>query len=419
MKPKKSSTALSPKEIDDLYAELEKNPPNIEEMAPAEIAKPIQTIACSIGGSDINIYSGLLPCLANLMRRSSVQLKEGHIQKIVLWNAGLGIRGSNKSGAFDISLIPLLKLEAEDHDEGERKFEHENVLKDEVTGEKSRKKKKLFYDKKQSQRVIQNGTLAGLEDVLIAKKNNSFIPNVIFTLDELSLLLTNLEKDEAFSNVFLSLHGGKPIRSNTRKGGLLEIDDPRVQVMGFSQPETIVKHKSKGEDTGGKLERFSFTYAPVAYKNLESEGNVDYDNLFPIDKFFKLIDQFHKTEGEKLYKFSEEGVKFLNSWLQEQNEKLKIAAVNPYSTGLLGKNISQIIRMSGVLKALMNAIEVVKKMKEVELDDDQEFNDEEKNELMSRNEIEVDIVKYCIAFSEHSNYVHSVLNMFATSKLNL
>ena len=255
MKRKASNVGLSKEELDELYAELEKKPPNMELIAPKSIGRPIEKIAKSIGGSEINIYGGMLPCIGNLMENASVQLKEGHIQNIVLWNFGLGIRGSNKSGALDVSMIPLIILENLEHDIAEKKFVLEIKQANEVAGENPTRRRRLEYDRKQSQRALINGTFAGLEDVLLSKKNGNVSPNIVLILDEASLLLSNLEKDEAFESIFLSLYSGKPIRSNTRKGGFLEVDNPRVQVMGYSQPETILKFMNKGDDTGGKLER--------------------------------------------------------------------------------------------------------------------------------------------------------------------
>ena len=194
---------------------------------------------------------------------------------------------------------------------------------------KDDKEEDSSFKKELYQKILVNGTLQGLEDVLAAKYDEGVTPGVLFACDELSVLFSNLEKDATFDSTFLMLYTAKVIyiffphqfkrlqidihlkwlniqregftnlgeiivgwysfffidklccikmlclsmldlllciilifwifqflRTNTRSYGLLDIVNPRVNITGYTQPETILKFMVKSEeDSGGKWER--------------------------------------------------------------------------------------------------------------------------------------------------------------------
>ena len=77
--------------------------------------------------------------------------------------------------------------------------------KDDKEEDESNFKKELY------QKILVNGTLQGLEDVLAAKYDKGVTPGVLFACDELSVLFSNLEKDATFDSTFLMLYTAKVI----------------------------------------------------------------------------------------------------------------------------------------------------------------------------------------------------------------
>ena len=65
------------------------------------------------------------------------------------------------------------------------------------------------FDKDAFQRMLVNSTYAGLEDLLITKTNAKKAPNVLYANDEVSSLLSALDKDSTFDANFLSLYTAK------------------------------------------------------------------------------------------------------------------------------------------------------------------------------------------------------------------
>ena len=65
------------------------------------------------------------------------------------------------------------------------------------------------FNKESCQRMLVNSTYAGLEDLLVTKVNSKKAPCVLYANDEVSSLLSALEKDPAFDSNFLSLYTAK------------------------------------------------------------------------------------------------------------------------------------------------------------------------------------------------------------------
>lgn len=187
------------------------------------------------------------------------------------------MRGSNKSGCLDFALTPLLDIETEEQERDEADFRTRHA--DENVGKP--KKMRVVYDRRESQRVIQGGTLQGLEEVLVSK-NKEATASVILAHDEITLLMSSQNRDADYEATFLSMYSGSTIKKNTKTGGYIDIKNPFIQVCGFSQPDTILNEYSKKDDTGGKYDRFLMSYAKVKYKNLSNEGNLDVKKTFNI-----------------------------------------------------------------------------------------------------------------------------------------
>ena len=75
------------------------------------------------------------------------------------------------------------------------------------------------------------------------------------------------------------------IRSNLRSNGYIDMKNPRVNVLGFTQPETLLKFwKLSDGDAGGKFERFIFTAPPKVRKDMRAEAEVDFSDVVPLIK---------------------------------------------------------------------------------------------------------------------------------------
>ena len=79
----------------------------------------------------------------------------------------------------------------------------------------------------------------------------------LFFLDELSQFLSNIGKDSGTEANFLSLFTGTLVRSLTRSKQIIDIPNPRVSIVGFTQPATIIGIMDRSNaDTGGFFERY-------------------------------------------------------------------------------------------------------------------------------------------------------------------
>ena len=75
------------------------------------------------------------------------------------------------------------------------------------------------------------------------------------------------------------------IRSNLRSTGYINIKNPHVNVLGFTQPETLLKFwKLTDGDSGGKFERFIFSAPPKVRKDMRGEATVNMSDVVCIKK---------------------------------------------------------------------------------------------------------------------------------------
>ena len=67
--------------------------------------------------------------------------------------------------------------------------------------------------------------------------------------------------------------------------GYINIKNPRVNVLGFTQPETLVKFwKMTDGDSGGKFERFIFAAPIKVRKDMRAEARVDMTDVVSLEK---------------------------------------------------------------------------------------------------------------------------------------
>ena len=118
-----------------------------------------------------------------------------------------------KSQAFEFVTNPILEVEDE---------ETQGALREARYAEDSQPvAKKLKIENKGQghdgglnvkdsfQRMLVNSTYAGLEDLLVTKVNSKKAPSVLYANDEVSSLLSALDKDPTFDSNFLSLYTAK------------------------------------------------------------------------------------------------------------------------------------------------------------------------------------------------------------------
>ena len=102
------------------------------------------------------------------------------------------------------------------------------------------------------------------------------------------------------------------MRSNLRSNGCIDVENPRVCLTGFTQPETLLKHMVKaGDDTGGLFERMLYAAPDRLKKDMEIEEKADLQNVVDVVKVFQLIDSFHLEPRE--YTLSTEANNYLNA----------------------------------------------------------------------------------------------------------
>ena len=65
----------------------------------------------------------------------------------------------------------------------------------------------------------------------------------------------------------------------------IDIKNPRVNVLGYTQPETLLKFwKLSDGDSGGKFDRFIFAAPAKVRKDMRAEANVDMADVVPLIK---------------------------------------------------------------------------------------------------------------------------------------
>ena len=112
----------------------------------------------------------------------------------------------SQSPAFEYTTGPIMCMESKEMRDAK------NVAKaKQKENKKDDKEEDSSFKKELYQKILVNGTLQGLEDVLAAKYDEGVTPGVLFACDELSVLFSNLEKDATFDSTFLMLYTAKVI----------------------------------------------------------------------------------------------------------------------------------------------------------------------------------------------------------------
>ena len=70
-----------------------------------------------------------------------------------------------------------------------------------------------------------------------------------------------------------------------RSYGYIDVKNPRVNLLGYTQPETLLKYwKLSDGDSGGKFERIIFCAPPKVKKDMKVEASVNLSNVVPLLK---------------------------------------------------------------------------------------------------------------------------------------
>jgi len=202
-------------------------------------------------------------------------------------------------------------------------------------------------------RTVQVSTIQGMEDVLNTKQKAGFPSSCQFHLDELSQLLMEIAKNPGLDSSYNSLFNGIPIRANTRTTGMVNIPAPRVNIIGFTQPTSLLKALDRMElDTGGLFERFLFVCPTVPIRSMHEVAEIDVDGVLPFEKALKLAISFFEKEPRN-FVFTDEAKKLL----YDTADKLKEEAADcqdsnsDFLNGLNSKAYTKLIRLSAVLSA--------------------------------------------------------------------
>lgn len=158
------------------------------------------------------------------MGGTKIQVSDTHTEPAILFIANLGIRGIGKTQGFTYIQQALKKLEQL------AKEASIDKAADSQEGQNPAKRKK--EDSLVHARCISYSTMQGLEDILQAKQDAEKETSLMLCVDELSGLLASILKDKQVESSFSSLFNATPMRTSTRGNGLVDVESPRVNIIG-------------------------------------------------------------------------------------------------------------------------------------------------------------------------------------------
>ena len=153
------------------------------------------------------------------MGGTKIQVSDTHTEPAILFIANLGIRGIGKTQGFSYIQTALKKLEQIEKEASIDKAAESSE------GQNPAKRKKHA-------RCISYSTMQGLEDILQAKQDAEKETSLMLCVDELSGLLSSILKDKQVESSFSSLFNATPMRTSTRGNGLVDVESPRVNIIG-------------------------------------------------------------------------------------------------------------------------------------------------------------------------------------------
>ena len=145
-----------------------------------------------------------------------------HIETPILFIVNIGIRGSGKSQCFNYLQSAIKKMETLEREAANSE--------DDRTGPKRKKKDEI--NPLSYARCVSYSTMQGLEDILQSKEDSERETSIMLCVDEMSGLLSSILKDKQIESSFGSLFNATPIRSSTRSSGLINVDSPKVNIIG-------------------------------------------------------------------------------------------------------------------------------------------------------------------------------------------
>ena len=267
---------------------------NDNEMFPVEVLPMLkaQSNAMSV---PLQFMTGTTtPGFASVMPTALVEVTKNHFQPVVLWNMNLGLQGVAKTACLSLIEEALLSIEADDM-EKLKKYLMENPAEGTNDDQIPSKKRKTF-DRRAVQMVVQNSTIQGLENILMVKseKSNIKATSILMSYDEATLLFSNQKQNNDYETKFLTMYNGSPLRSNTKTGGLVDLAKPRISVSAFTQPATLLKAMIELEDdSGGKMNRFTFTAPERVYKNMAKERATNLEEFPKIKELLEIYPIMH------------------------------------------------------------------------------------------------------------------------------
>ena len=172
------------------------------------------------------------------MGGTKIQVSDTHTEPAILFIANIGIRGIGKTQGFSYIQTALKKLEQLEKeasiDNAANSPEDQNPAKrkaaDSPEGQNPAKRKR--EDGLVHARCISYSTVQGLEDILQAKQDAGKEASLMLCVDELSGVLSSILKDKQVEASFSSLFNATPMRNSTRGNGLVDVESPRVNIIG-------------------------------------------------------------------------------------------------------------------------------------------------------------------------------------------
>ena len=327
------------------------------------IAIPVLVMLAGLCGKNVNI----------MPKRYDDSWKE----RACLWGIVIAPKGSMKSPALKEATTELYRIQKElskqyqielekwEREEAERTYRkkayEKNCLKKLVVDPNApmpcmpKELEKNNPKPKQRRIVIDDATI---EKIGVFMENS---PNMILVQDELSKLLTNMNRynsgnDRAF---WLQLHAGGPSSVDRMSRKTINTDDAYCNIIGCIQPKVCEDLFSNRNDDGF-FERFGLIAYPESFSRPIVDFKPDHTKrekfsqlckiLYQADWLKEISNKEAEVRGEKpVVRFAEDAQDIFLQWLKEHMVELSNQKYETDIDGFMGKKRGLLVRICLVI----------------------------------------------------------------------
>ncbi|CAL1526990.1 unnamed protein product [Lymnaea stagnalis] len=289
----------------------------------------------------------MLPCIGGILgTKTTIRVHRAWSEPPVLWSIVGSAAGSRRSSVIRQLLSPILALQADrEETEGQRSPKQ---IKLQGNGQFEENKKKNSVQR----RALYTGTritLTALTDVLHCNDGHAF--SLAEDVENLHNLLMQPVTCPRLASVMDDLYEGLP---------LVAVEDGRVTTLlgtnfcqgGFARPEYIVRTMLKSPSW---LSARFLLSCPQSDDMKGVFGDPVCSTELPeLELIYSIL--LEKHQNRQNYAFDPDAVQELSKFFEEEWTSVLNQLDQNEHEGIIGKSMGQIVRLSGILKALENSL---------------------------------------------------------------